>query len=116
MTPTTVTVHPGADATAPAPPALRAHRATLQRRERLQADTALLLVERARAAWGLVPGVPAQPWPATPEAAPWAAVHLPQAHALICRTGCALDRDHWRAGEQCRRTGQPCDEPQGGTA
>jgi len=110
--------------------ALRRHQAALQRRQRLQADTAqlvrshqnglrhwqdqllrqsgLLLVERARADWGLVPGLPARPWVQPPAAAPWASRHMPQAHALICRTGCELDQDHWRAGDQCRRTGQMC--------
>ena len=137
--------HPAADVhtplrvAAPETSALRVHRAALQRRQRLQADTALLvrahlrelrhwqdqllrqsallLIERARAAWGLVPGLSAQPWPATPEAAPWAAAQLPQAHAVICRTGCALDHDHWRDGDQCLRTGQACDRlPDGGGA
>ncbi|MBA4261199.1 MAG: hypothetical protein C0443_04030 [Comamonadaceae bacterium] len=118
---------------------LRSHLDRLQRRQRLQADTALLvrahqrelrhwqdqllrqsallLIEHTRAAWGLVPGLSAQPWPPTPAAAPWAAGQLPQAHAVICRTGCALDHDHWRDGDQCRRTGQACDRrPDGGGA
>lgn len=109
--------------------------AGIQRRQRLQADmirllrhhqqaqrywldqllrqSAQLLIERARADWGLLPGIPARPLNLPPQAAAWVAVRMPQAHALICRTGCAMDNDHWRDGDQCRRTGLTCDGGEG---
>lgn len=72
----------------------------------LMRQSVRLLLARTQAAWGLLPG--ATPEGATPEAlAPYAA----QADALICRTGCQMDDDHWRDGEHCRRTGRECQQP-----
>lgn len=90
---------------------VRSHRKELRHwQDQLWRQSARLLIETARAEWGLVPGLPARPLPASPEPAPQAARLLPQAHALICRTGCVMDAHHWRDGEQCRRTGEPCDQ------
>lgn len=74
--------------------------------------SAVLLIDRARLDWGLISGVPARPlWP-SPQPAPWGVAQTPLAHAVICRTGCVMDDDHWLEGDQCRRTGQACDSGQ----
>lgn len=89
---------------------LHHHRNALRHwQDQLLRQSAQLLVARARSDWGLVPGEVARPLPQGPQPAPWAAKYMPQAHALICRTGCAMDGSHWRMGDQCRRTGQACD-------
>jgi len=31
-----------------------------------------------------------------------------QTDALICRTGCQMDSDHWRDGEVCKRDSRVC--------
>lgn len=70
-----------------------------------------VLLQRARIDWGLAPGLLPRPLPSVPEAAPWAASLFPQAHRVICRSGCENDGDHWLDGERCARTGQLCDRP-----
>ena len=85
----------------------------LQGQDQLLRQSARLLVQRARIDWGLLPGLPARPLVSVPEAAPWALRLFPQAHQLICRTGCEQDAHHWREGDQCRRTGQTCDHAAG---
>jgi hypothetical protein len=81
--------------------------------DQLLRQSARLLVLRARIDWGFFPGLPARPLADPVEAAPWASRLFPQAHQVICRTGCEQDADHWREGEQCRRTGQVCDRTGG---
>ena len=75
----------------------------------LMRQSVRLLLARTQVAWGLVPGAEAimsgdMSTPDTAALAPYA----DQADALICRTGCQMDDDHWREGEHCRRTGQGC--------
>lgn len=91
----------------------RQRRDLLQWQDQLLRQSARLLVLRARIDWGFLPGLPARPLAGPAEAAPWARRLFPQAHQLICRTGCEQDADHWRDGEQCRRTGQTCDRAGG---
>jgi len=91
----------------------RQRREQVQWQDQLLRQSARLLVMRARMDWGLLPGLPARPPVAVAEAAPWASRWFPQAHQLICRTGCEQDAQHWREGDQCRRTGQACDRASG---
>lgn len=80
-----------------------------------------LMLERTRADWGLVPPHARQlqaagALTAVNDAA--VAGHSAgglghtlasaQTEALICRTGCQMDSDHWRDGERCKRSGQAC--------
>lgn len=61
-----------------------------------------LLLERTRAEWGLS-HAPTRSTPAV--ANTWATA---EADALICRTGCQLEGDHWREGERCKLNGRAC--------
>lgn len=64
-----------------------------------------LMVERTRAEWGLKAPVPTGAAPRTGAQTVMAQAHM---RALVCRTGCQTDGDHWRQGDQCRLTGQDC--------
>jgi len=72
----------------------------------LMRQSVRLMLERTRADWGLV-GTPtgARP-PADPQVL--GTLAFAATDALICRTGCQMDGDHWRDGELCKRDGRAC--------
>ncbi len=100
--------------------------------QQLLRQSARLLVERTRGHWGLLAVEPelASEWgsewvpepgrgpgpghgpghdPAHERGGAWrAAVAEAHTQATLCQTGCVMDGHHWRAGDQCTRTGQVC--------
>lgn len=78
----------------------------------LMRQSVRLMLARTQVAWGLVPGAEAAVSGdmSTSDTSDTAALapYADQADALICRTGCQMDDDHWREGDYCRRTGQGC--------
>lgn len=97
---------------------VRSHDTQLRHWQRqLMRQSVRLMLERTRADWELVPQ--GRQAPAATPAAPVSAVTVAdsslaqalataQTEALICRTGCQMDGDHWRDGELCKRNGRAC--------
>jgi len=97
---------------------VRSHDTQLRHWQRqLMRQSVRLLLERSRADWGLVPSA----WQALSamsnaqesranlsDPSLVQALATAQTDALICRTGCQMDGDHWRDGELCKRNGQAC--------
>ncbi|GAB4090503.1 hypothetical protein [Hydrogenophaga soli] len=74
-------------------------------KHQLMRQSVRLMLERTRADWGLV--VTPRPEHAPRQGAQQVLVQA-QARAVVCRTGCQMDGDHWRQGDQCRLSGQDC--------
>ncbi|HRK37979.1 MAG TPA: hypothetical protein PK347_06275 [Burkholderiaceae bacterium] len=70
----------------------------------LMRQSVLLILERTRVNWGLVP-LAGQVDVLSPTAR---VLSVAQTDALICRTGCQMDGDHWREGELCKRDSRAC--------
>lgn len=70
----------------------------------LMRQSVRLMLARTRAEWGLVPHL-AQTVSRSPAVQVVAAA---QTDALICRTGCQMDSDHWRDGDVCKRDSRVC--------
>lgn len=97
---------------------VRSHETQLRHWQRqLMRQSVRLMLERTRADWGQVPrGRQAlDPTPAAlVSTAPLSDSGLSQTlataqtDALVCRTGCQMDGDHWRNGELCKRDGRAC--------
>lgn len=70
----------------------------------LMRQSVRLMLERTRAEWGLLPQLAqaVNPSPAV------RVVAAAQTDALICRTGCQMDSDHWRDGDVCKRDSRAC--------
>ncbi len=92
---------------------IRSHEAQLRHWQRqLMRQSVRLMLERTRADWGLVPCAsqavdpPVTATPSVPGLSQTLA--SAQTNALICRTGCQMDGDHWREGELCKRDGRVC--------
>lgn len=65
-----------------------------------------LLLARTQLAW-LTPSQPL-PSPSARSDGVQSAIARAQAEALICRSGCTSQADHWREGPHCKRTGNAC--------
>lgn len=65
-----------------------------------------LMLERTRGDWGLVRARATTWHAADPQVRGTLAVA--EAEALICRTGCVMDDQHWREGDLCRLSGRDC--------
>jgi len=63
-----------------------------------------LMLERTRADWGLIPFA----GQADGASSTVRVVAVAQTDALICRTGCQMDSDHWRDGDVCKRDSRAC--------
>ena len=84
---------------------VRSHELQLgQWQRQLMRQSVRLMLERTRVEWGLLPQL-AQAINPSPAVRVVAAA---QTDALICRTGCQMDSDHWRDGDVCKRDSRVC--------
>ena len=65
-----------------------------------------LMLERTRGDWGLARARAGVRPAADPQVL--GTLAAAEAEALICRTGCVMDEQHWREGDLCRLNGRDC--------
>lgn len=74
--------------------------------QQLMRQSIRLMLERTRGYWGLLRTHSDARQPTDPRVLN--TVAAAEADALICRTGCVMDEQHWREGDLCRLNGRSC--------
>lgn len=74
--------------------------------QQLMLQSIRLMLERTRGNWGLLRTHSDAGQLADPRVL--GSVAAAEADALICRTGCVMDVQHWRDGDLCRLSGRSC--------